>query len=304
MLGVFAKVVRGEEVKTRLQTALTRQEAERFHVASLADTLETALRLVPKPFLFLQGEAAEGVEDLRRRLGACGLDPASWAALRIRRQSDGDLGLRLEQAFDTLSRARAAPGAALILGSDSPSLQAATIRAGMERLGLTAIGGAATKNDGRPAETAQTVDPPHTHGADQQRDRAAANRPSDHLGDASARSAPPTLPSPCGDHAEGAADLVLGPTADGGYWAIGLRRPCPGLLHNIAWSSTHTFDDTVRRATSFGLRTALLPLWTDVDRPEDLRELARQIRMLRQGGEAQTARYSERFLSEVGLHPA
>ena len=283
VLGVFAKVVRGESVKTRLQTALTRQEAERFHVASLADTLETTLRLVPAPFLFLQGEDADAVEDLRGRLGACGLEPARWAALRVCRQRDGDLGLRLEQAFETLSSARAVPGAALILGSDSPSLPADYIRAGLERLGLSAIGEVAAESEVRPEETAGRVDPPHRRSADQQRDRAAANRP--------------------GDHDDAAADLVLGPTTDGGYWAIGLRRPYPELLHDIARSTTHTFDDTVSRATSFGLRTELLPPWTDVDRPEDLRELARQIGVLRRGGDTRTARYSERFLAEIGIRP-
>ena len=309
MLGVFAKVVRGETVKSRLQTALTRQEAERFHIASLADTLETALRLDPRPFLFLQGDDAEAVEDLRGRLGACGLETATWAALCVCRQRDGDLGSRLEQAFETLSTQRAAPGPALILGSDSPSLPPAYLGAGMERLGWTAAGLTGAKNgwrgakiEGRVEESTRPADPPHTRSTDQQRDRTAANRSDPYSGDASTLSVAPALPSPRGDHHETVADLVLGPTTDGGYWGIGLRRPYPGLLQEITWSSTHTFDDTLKRAASFGLRTALLPLWTDVDRPEDLRELSRQIDVLRQSGDPRTARHSERFLAEVGIH--
>lgn len=269
MLGVFAKVVRGERVKTRLQSALTRQEAEHFHVASLADTLETALRLVAAPFLFLQGTQAAGVEDLRARLCACGFDAAAWDALCLHRQHGGNLGLRLEHAFEKLHTAAGAPGPALILGSDSPSLPPAYVRAGMVELGLTPLRDVANEDTRR-------TEGPHTPCADQTRDSAAANR----------------------------SDLVLGPTTDGGFWAIGLRRPCPGLLHDITWSSARTFADTAARAAAFRLRTDLLPLWTDVDRPEDLHELARQITMLRQSGDERTARHSERFLADLGVHRA
>ena len=304
MLAVFAKVVRGETVKSRLQTGLTRQEAERFHVASLADTLETALQLAPAPFLFLQGERPACIEDLRARLFYCGLAKASWETLHVRPQRDGDLGLRLEHAFETLCADTSAPGPALILGSDSPSLPPAYVRSGLARLGLRAHSTPGTRGAGRAEDSARPGGRPHMRATDQHRDSAAAIRP-----DAPSRVTPVTgIPalgssSPPAAENEPGADLVLGPTTDGGYWAIGLRKPYGGLLRNIAWSTAHTFADTLARAAAFGLRTELLPLWTDVDRPEDLQALARQIARLRSSGDTRTARHSERFLADIGVHP-
>jgi len=94
--------------------------------------------------------------------------------------------------------------------------------------------------------------------------------------------------------------MVLGPTADGGYWAIGLHKPVPGLLRDVAWSTSSTLDDTRRRAAAYDLRVELLDPWTDVDEPRDLQTLAQQIADLRRAGDASTARHSEAFLRQLG----
>ncbi len=65
-------------------------------------------------------------------------------------------------------------------------------------------------------------------------------------------------------------DLVLGPTSDGGYYVIGLKRAIPELFTNIPWSTDQTFGKTLEGAKSLGLRTGLLPACRDIDRVEDL----------------------------------
>jgi rSAM/selenodomain-associated transferase 1 len=72
----------------------------------------------------------------------------------------------------------------------------------------------------------------------------------------------------------GAADLVIGPSDDGGYYLIGLRAPRPELFTGIAWSTDTVFDATIARARAAGLSTAVVPSWFDVDTPEDLDRLA------------------------------
>jgi rSAM/selenodomain-associated transferase 1 len=69
------------------------------------------------------------------------------------------------------------------------------------------------------------------------------------------------------------ADLVLGPCEDGGYYLIGLRRPCPVLFQGIPWSTDRVLSLTLDRASGQGLRTHLLPMWFDVDTEPDLRRL-------------------------------
>ena len=97
------------------------------------------------------------------------------------------------------------------------------------------------------------------------------------------------------------ADAVLGPAADGGYWCIGIRVPRHGLLATIPWSAADTFTATCARLEALGLSLAVLPAWTDVDVPDDLPVLARQIAACRAGGDPYTARHSERVLRSLGI---
>src|SRR5215207_6756464 len=65
----------------------------------------------------------------------------------------------------------------------------------------------------------------------------------------------------------GEADIALGPTEDGGYYLVGLRRPAPGLFRDIAWSTPHAYAHTARNAARLNLRLLELPAWYDVDTP-------------------------------------
>ena len=70
-------------------------------------------------------------------------------------------------------------------------------------------------------------------------------------------------------------DAVLGPAADGGYVLVGLRRPCPSLFRDIAWSTPTVLAATRRRLDRVGLAWVELPAGWDVDTPADLRRLRR-----------------------------
>ncbi|HZY32072.1 MAG TPA: TIGR04282 family arsenosugar biosynthesis glycosyltransferase [Candidatus Methylomirabilis sp.] len=68
-------------------------------------------------------------------------------------------------------------------------------------------------------------------------------------------------------------DLVLGPAEDGGYYLIGLKRPCRSLFDRIPWSGPSVMTETLRRASQQRLEVATLPPWFDVDTPNDLARL-------------------------------
>lgn len=65
-------------------------------------------------------------------------------------------------------------------------------------------------------------------------------------------------------------DLVLGPAKDGGYYLVGLTRPCPELFKNRPWGSKLLLVETVAAAQQLALKSYLLEELADVDRPEDL----------------------------------
>lgn len=63
----------------------------------------------------------------------------------------------------------------------------------------------------------------------------------------------------------GWADAVLGPCPDGGYYLVGLRRPCPELFQDISWSTGAVLAETRFRAKRLELKVHLLPPWPDID---------------------------------------
>lgn len=77
--------------------------------------------------------------------------------------------------------------------------------------------------------------------------------------------------------ADPAADVVVGPTEDGGYYLIGLRAPQPGLFVEMPWSTSDVLSETIRRARRLGLRLTQLPAWHDVDTPRDLDRLRAEL---------------------------
>jgi len=67
--------------------------------------------------------------------------------------------------------------------------------------------------------------------------------------------------------------VVLGPSVDGGYYLIGLKRFDPALFRNMAWSTPAVFTETCARAAQMGLPVHVLHEWYDVDEAEDFQRL-------------------------------
>ena len=90
--------------------------------------------------------------------------------------------------------------------------------------------------------------------------------------------------------------VVLGPSEDGGYYLIGLKRMHPRLFQEIAWSTEKVFDQTVRRAEELRLEVKLLPTGLDVDDRATLKTLCQRLFADEREG---LAPHTKAFLSEI-----
>ena len=77
--------------------------------------------------------------------------------------------------------------------------------------------------------------------------------------------------------AEPGERAVLGPSEDGGYYLLGLKRRHARLFEDIAWSTERVAAQTLERAAEIGLAVHLLPEWYDVDDAASLALLRRDL---------------------------
>jgi len=70
--------------------------------------------------------------------------------------------------------------------------------------------------------------------------------------------------------------IVLGPSDDGGYYLVGLKKAHRRLFERIEWSSERVLQQTVAAAAELGVPVHLLPPWYDVDDRATLHRLCRE----------------------------
>lgn len=77
------------------------------------------------------------------------------------------------------------------------------------------------------------------------------------------------------------ADVAIGPSEDGGYYALGLRRAAwpaaEGLFRDVPWSTPEVLERTRRAVSALGLEAREIAPWYDVDEPADLERLRRDL---------------------------
>ncbi len=87
-------------------------------------------------------------------------------------------------------------------------------------------------------------------------------------------------------------DAVFGPAVDGGWWAVGMSKPDPGVFLGVATSQPNTGERQHDRLIDAGFNTAILPTLADVDTFDVALTVAR---------EAPHTYFASRMASLVGL---
>jgi len=74
--------------------------------------------------------------------------------------------------------------------------------------------------------------------------------------------------------------IVIAPSLDGGYYAVGVRGAMPPIFSAIRWGTRRVFDSTIKRLERDGLAYTLGPAWYNVDRWADVMLLAAHLQTL------------------------
>lgn len=91
------------------------------------------------------------------------------------------------------------------------------------------------------------------------------------------------------------ADIVFGPSVDGGYYLVGMKKPYKAVFDHQIYGNESVLEKAVRTVLDTGCSYALEAPCQDIDEPEDLWRLAQKIS---RGEEA--CPFTEAFLKEMG----
>src|SRR5881394_3007384 len=89
--------------------------------------------------------------------------------------------------------------------------------------------------------------------------------------------------------------IVLGPSDDGGYYLIGVKKPHRHLFEQIDWSTERVLNQTIQRATEIGREVKLLPTGYDVDDGASLSRLCNEL--LGEQGDGGSTPSTRKFLA-------
>jgi rSAM/selenodomain-associated transferase 1 len=91
--------------------------------------------------------------------------------------------------------------------------------------------------------------------------------------------------------------IVIGPSSDGGYYLIGMKKLHRRLFEQIDWSTERVMEQTLDRANEIGVPVHQLPTGYDVDDEVTLRRLCEEL--LNDPAKRSTAPNTQSFLKEI-----
>jgi uncharacterized protein len=95
-------------------------------------------------------------------------------------------------------------------------------------------------------------------------------------------------------------DMMLGPSTDGGYYLIGMSGKVSEVFGGVAWGTDQVLDETLGHVKKAGVSLELLPVWYDVDFPEDLKFLKTHLELITQSGLCEVSK-TKKILDEISF---
>jgi len=95
-------------------------------------------------------------------------------------------------------------------------------------------------------------------------------------------------------------DLVLGPSADGGYYLIAMTGKLFEVFAGVAWGTDKVLEETLSRVKEANISLELLPVWYDVDLPKDLKFLKTHLALIAHSGLGEGGN-TKKFIDELSF---
>jgi len=111
----------------------------------------------------------------------------------------------------------------------------------------------------------------------------------------------PTLPTAYIEQAlQSKKEVVIGPSTDGGYYLIGMQGKVTDVFEGVSWGTDQVLSETLDVLKGQRAEAELLPVWYDVDLPEDLRFLKTHLEWMVHSG-LQENKATLEFLNQLHL---
>ena len=95
-------------------------------------------------------------------------------------------------------------------------------------------------------------------------------------------------------------DLVLGPSTDGGYYLIAMTGKVFEVFAGVAWGTEKVLEETLKKVKDANISLELLPVWYDVDLPEDLKFLKTHLALIALSGLDESVN-TKKFIDELSF---
>lgn len=96
-------------------------------------------------------------------------------------------------------------------------------------------------------------------------------------------------------------DMVLGPSTDGGYYLIGMKGALTEVFEGVTWGTEKVLQETCDHLVQNGVPLELLPVWYDIDGPDDLKFFKTHLQLIEQAGlgkAGETGKLLDKILSD------
>jgi hypothetical protein len=111
----------------------------------------------------------------------------------------------------------------------------------------------------------------------------------------------PTLPTAYIEQAlQSEKNVVIGPSTDGGYYLVGMKKKVTDIFEGVSWGTDRVLSETLNVLKDQRAEAELLPVWYDVDLPEDLRFLKTHLDWMGHAG-LKEGRATLEFLKQLHL---